>query len=149
MSTQTCPDCGARWGAIKSCQAAFDEILALEFSDPGFGAVHFLTVTCFMIQHRRYSDQALAHMQRALRAYLEQGVSAEQLRQQTSGGLQQHQREWKVLRQPDETELRPIAWSMTIADVAASKDAAAHRRLVTAWAQATLAEMGTWIRGTS
>ena len=144
---QTCPDCGASWDAIASCQTAFDEFLTLEFTDQGYGAVHFLTVTCFFIQHRRFSDRSLSHMQKALRAYLQEGLSAARLRQQSSAALQQGERDWKVLRQPQERVLPRIEWRMTIADVAASyHDAASYRRLVTEWAQATLDQMGAWER---
>ena len=54
-----CAECGAIIDQEESCQEIFDRFLVLEFSDPEYGAVHFLTVACFMIQHRRYSDAAL------------------------------------------------------------------------------------------
>lgn len=40
-----CPQCGAL------CLPRFDEFLALEFSDPGYGAAHNLTVAAYMAQH--------------------------------------------------------------------------------------------------
>jgi len=43
-----CPECGAH---ETLCQTRFDEFLALEFSDMGYGAVHNLTVATYMIQH--------------------------------------------------------------------------------------------------
>ena len=55
--TKICPLCGAKWKNSLTCQEMFDEFLALEFSDAAYGKVHLLTVTCFMTQHQRYSDQ--------------------------------------------------------------------------------------------
>jgi hypothetical protein len=43
-----CPECGA---PETLCQTRFDEFLALEFTDSGYGAVHHLTVTAYMLQH--------------------------------------------------------------------------------------------------
>lgn len=40
-----CPQCGAL------CLPRFNEFLALEFSDPGYGAAHNLTVTASIVQH--------------------------------------------------------------------------------------------------
>lgn len=59
MNANTCPECGATWLEDSTCQSVFDEFLVLEYSDPAYGEVHFLTVVCFMIQHGRYSDEAL------------------------------------------------------------------------------------------
>jgi hypothetical protein len=70
----TCSECGAVLQDESSCQEIFDSFLALEFEDPAYGEVHFLTVACFMIQHQRYSDEALAWIAQSLRAYLEEGV---------------------------------------------------------------------------
>ncbi len=54
-----CPVCGAVLPEGSTCQSIFDEFLNLEYTDPAYGQVHYLTVTCFMIQHERYSDEAL------------------------------------------------------------------------------------------
>jgi hypothetical protein len=146
--TNVCPDCGARWAAGESCQAAYEEMLALEFSDPGYGQVHLLTVACFMIQHRRYSDRALAWMRDMLRAYLKDGQPVEELRAAMGRAAGPKQRDWKVERAADDAELAPIRWTMTILDVwRGQQDAASYRRLVTEWARVTLDEMGVWLRG--
>ena len=56
-------------------------------------------------------------------------------------------RTWKVTRQPGAPFLPKLAWSLTIADVAAGgpdgsfPDAARYRELVTRWARVTLQEM--------
>jgi len=141
MSPQ-CPDCGAVFEEEDSCQSIFDSFLVLEFTDPAYGEVHLLTVACFMIQHRRYSDAALVWIEQTLRANLEDGVEAGQIRRQAARETDQGRRAWKIIRQPDARPLPPIDWSMTIADVARGyQDAGSYRDLVKRWAAATLKEM--------
>jgi hypothetical protein len=149
---KTCPECGARQHDKRDCQAAFDEFLAWEFSDPAFGAVHMLTVACFMIQHGRYSDNGLAWIAQKLREALEQGVSPAEIRRQVANQVGQAQRGWKVMRQPGEPPLPRIAWSMTIADVDAGCRAASgapeparYCHLIQQWARVTLREMAPWV----
>jgi len=88
----------------------------LEFSNPAYGKVHMLTVSCFMIQHQRYSDPALVWMQQTLRDVLENGVDPSDIRLQVTSDVDQGQRDWKIERQPDELKLPYIDWSITIAD---------------------------------
>lgn len=148
-ASAACAECGAKLSAGESCQALFEAFLALEFSDPAFGAVHFLTVACFMIQHGRYSDAALAWIERALCAHLEEGAAVEEIRRQAAQDARQDARTWKVPRQAGEPALPRRAWSMSIAEVAAQflgasgpADPARYCALVEQWARATLAEMG-------
>ena len=141
--THTCPECGALLSGDTSCQAIFDTFLVLEYTDPAYGEVHFLTVACFMIQHGRYSAEGLAWIEQKLRLYLEEGVPIRRIRRQASRETSQARRTWKIARQPGEVPLPKIAWSMTIADVAAQyKDAATYCELVKQWARSTLQEMG-------
>jgi hypothetical protein len=137
-----CPECGALLNENESCQSIFDEFLGLEFSDPAYGAVHFLTVACFMIQHGRYSDEALAWIEGQLRAYLYEGAPPEHIRRQAARETSQSMRTWKVSRPAGAPPLPRVAWSMTIADVAGRyRDAESYRDLVRQWAHSTLQEM--------
>ncbi len=139
----TCLECGAILSEETSCQEIFDQFLVLEFSDPAYGAVHFLTVACFMIQHGRYSDEGLAWIAEKLRDYLEKGVSAEQIRRQAAWDAGPSRRSWKVMRPASAPPLPKIAWSMTIADVARQyRDAESYCKLIRQWAKATVGEMG-------
>ena len=141
----TCPECGAVLSRETDCQEIFDLFLVLEFTDPAYGAVHFLTVACFMIQHGRYSDAALAWIAQMLRENLEGGVPVERIRQQANEEADQTRRTWKVVRPPDARPLPKIAWSMTITGVAARyQDAASYCELVRQWARVTLAEMQSY-----
>lgn len=145
----TCPECGAALDDEKdTCQSIFDSFLVLEFTDPAYGAVHMLTVACFMIQHGRYSDPALAWIEQQLRAYLEDDAPVEQIRRQAAKETRQGTRTWKVTRQPGEPPLAEIAWSMTIADVAQQyHDAESYCALVKDWARITLKEMKPLLKG--
>jgi hypothetical protein len=141
-----CPDCGAVFDQDDTCQSVFDSLLVLEFTDPAYGEVHMLTVACFMIQHRRYSDEALVWIEQQLRAHLERDVPVGQIRKHAAQEARQDKRAWKVTRRPGEKPLPPIAWSMTIADVAQGyQDAASYRDLVKQWAKATLKEMRPYL----
>ncbi|MCL4560619.1 MAG: DUF5946 family protein [Chloroflexi bacterium] len=141
-SSQNCPGCGASLRDSESCQTIFESFLALEYADPGYGEVHFLTVACFMIQHGCYSDEALAWIEQKLRLNLEQGVPAMQICRQAAKETGQGVRLWKITRPPDAPQLPKVAWSMTIIDVKAGyHDAASYCALVTEWARRTLKEM--------
>lgn len=107
---------GAATDANITCQRIFDEFLALEFSNPAYGKVHMLTVSCFMIQHQRYSDPALVWMQQTLRDVLENGVDPSDIRLQVTSDVALGKRQWKIERQPREPALPHINWTITIAD---------------------------------
>lgn len=48
----TCARCGAVVpGGTAGCRKFFEELLALEYSDPAYGAVHLLTVDAYVLQH--------------------------------------------------------------------------------------------------
>jgi hypothetical protein len=138
----TCPECGAYLNDGTTCQSIFDSFLVLEFTDPDYGKVHMLTVACFMIQHGRYSDEALIWIEHKLRAYLEDGTPIEQIRKQAGREAGQDTRTWKVTRQPGTLPPPKVSWSMTIADIASNyQDACSYCKLVTQWAHTTLSEM--------
>ncbi len=150
--TTTCPECGARLESETTCQSIFDDFLVLEFTDPAFGEVHMLTVACYMIQHNRYSDPGLVWISKTLRENLT-GAKIEQIRRQANQEVSQGSRSWKITRQPNDPPLPPIAWSTTIADVAARSrgadglpDAERYCSQVREWAKSTLEEMQPLIR---
>ncbi|MBE0686024.1 MAG: hypothetical protein IH585_08490 [Anaerolineaceae bacterium] len=137
-----CCLCGAATDVDLTCQDRFDEFLALEFSNPAYGKVHMLTVSCFMIQHQRYSDLALIWMQKALHDVLGNGVNPSEIRLQMTKDVDQGKRDWKIERQPDEPKLPHIDWSITIADVYQHKDdPVSYYAWVEKWTRATLQEM--------
>jgi hypothetical protein len=141
-----CPECGGIYKNSRSCQQIFDEFLVKEFTDPEFGEVHFMTVACFMIQHRRYSDRALAWIDSKLEEYLEKGLSSDEIRIQANREVSQENRKWKILRGPHDRRLPEIEWSKRISDVVFSdNDPASYRNEITNWVRSTREEMQIWL----
>jgi hypothetical protein len=53
-----CPLCGGEFASIEQCRERFDLCMALEYQNPSaYGAVHHLSVVCYMLQHNAYSDE--------------------------------------------------------------------------------------------
>lgn len=147
MATNQCPECGAAYQDDLTCESVFNEFLALEFTGAEYGAVHMLTVACFMIQHGRYSDEGLVWIKQRLHEALEKAIPQEQIRRQAATEIGQDRRSWKVTRRPGDPPQAKIPWSMSILDVAAQyRDAESYRRLVRQWAATTLAEMQPLLR---
>ncbi len=139
--SSTCPKCGATLAEGRTCRSIFEEFLIFDFTDPGYGEVHMLTVACYMIQHGEYSQRGLGWIEENMRLHLE-GIPTQEIRRKVDRQVDQGQRDWKVTRQPDEPPQPRIAWSMTIADVQRGvQDAESYRRLIRQWARATLQEM--------
>ena len=91
-----CPECGADLPAGTTCDEIFGSFLEKDYVDPGYGAVHFLTVGVFMIQHGRYSEEALAWIQPHIRDFLDGKATQEQIRRASRRQVDQSQRAWKV-----------------------------------------------------
>ncbi len=142
MNEQTCPKCGAILQGNLTCELVFNEFLNLELTSAAYGQVHLLTVACYMIQHGRYTDEALLWIEKRLRDYLEKGLPVERIRQQAAYETSQNQRTWKATRRPDDPPQLKVPWSMTIIDVAAKyQDPISYCNLVEHWARTTLIEM--------
>lgn len=138
---ERCPECGAVLPERTTCQSIFESFLVLEYSEPAYYEAHFAMVSCFMIQHGRYSDEGLAWIKPVLRASLDEGLTPAELRQLASKGTNSTTRTWKVIRRPDAPPLPKIEWSMTIADVARDyHDPESYIRLVNRWAEITSKE---------
>ena len=137
-----CPECGAEWSEEATCQSCFDSFLALEFTDPAYGNVHFLTVACFMIQHGRYSHEAIVGIAALLKASFEEKLTTSELRQRANLLTGGEDRAWNVLRRTDEPPPPRPVWSMTIIDVARQvQDATNYCDLVRQWASLTFQEV--------
>ncbi|HCF87147.1 MAG TPA: hypothetical protein DEV72_18330 [Ktedonobacter sp.] len=144
---ERCAECGAVLSEGSTCQTIFEEFLSLEYTDPAYGQVHFFTVACFMIQHGRYSDEALTGMLPLLRASLDEQLPAQQLRERAARGMNEATRTWKVTRQAGASPLPKIAWTLTIADVAQSmQDPEKYCEHVKQWARVTLQQMPALLR---
>lgn len=142
-----CACCGATPVNGMDCQALHEYLTGYDFTPANAvpHAIHFLQVTCFMVQHERYSDEALGWAQTMLRAHLDAGMSTRDLRRFVNSRLQgsdSSTRTWRFNRARDARPLPKIAWEITIADVVQRmSDEAPYAELVTQWAHATLQEM--------
>ena len=73
--TGPCPLCHAEYPSGETCQERFERCLALEFENPGtYGAVHHLTVACYMLQHNRYSREGWLQARALLAEFVKQGT---------------------------------------------------------------------------
>ncbi|MDQ0062983.1 DUF5946 family protein [Paenibacillus harenae] len=138
--SDTCTKCGAVTHLGETCESIFGEFMALEFTDPAYGRVHFLTVACYMVQHEGYSDELYVWVQTALRKYLEEGHTTEMIRRDAAHGPGRIK---GISRPADAKSLPKVAWSMTIVDIAAQMlDAESYCKLIERWGHTTLKEMG-------
>ena len=144
-SKPTCPYCGVEESRDISCRAIWENFLALEFTDPAYGQVHFFTVAAYQIQHQGYSQAALAwiaeHLLRAL-----QGEPVDRIRTAAQSAEDQRFRTEKIERQPQEPQLEPVNWRMTILDVYVHmQDAESYCLWIRRWAQAVYEDMQVWL----
>ncbi len=138
-----CMQCGATLPAGSTCQTIHEELLNFEYNNAIPHSIHFLHVTSFLIQHQRYSDEALVWAQSMLRAHLDERMTEQQLQHLLTKGSRDPSRKWKYQRSADASPLPEVAWSMTIADVARDiedQDTEEYSRRVKQWANATLQE---------
>ena len=97
-----CPKCGA---PETLCQTRFDEFLVLEFTDAGYGAVHHLTVTAYMLQHSsKLTREGWLHERELLREFLRDLVD--------SG-----KRTFKIKSRDGLPVINKSTWTKTILDV--------------------------------
>ncbi len=135
-----CSECGAPRVMGLSCWEQLGALIAWEGSDPELLAEHFLTVTCYNLQHpAQFTDAALANLRAAMMDRLDKGVAVEELRRRAA---RRFEGKTRVLKPA--SERRPVLreWGMTIADVYTPEhpDGAADR--VRAWAATIRRELG-------
>ncbi|MCA9988463.1 MAG: hypothetical protein KDE59_29355 [Anaerolineales bacterium] len=132
---ERCPDCGALHADGRDCRAWFDECLALEFSDPAYGAVHHLTVLSYMLQHNGYSAAVWPEAVRLLARFVEDGAEPAAMRPQVA----ELARAGSVTGGPGPDFLADIVWRQHITSLALN-DPARYGDSVRAWAAAVLAD---------
>jgi Family of unknown function (DUF5946) len=115
-----------------ACEEKFHHALTLDYTDSGYGTVHHLLVTAYMLQHNQYTPQAARDIVQLMQSLLETTPTEyhkQQVRQFSSG---------TVIRREPAPPLRDT-WTLTIqrVDCASSQ---AYTCTVRAWAAATFAE---------
>ncbi|HTK10147.1 MAG TPA: DUF5946 family protein [Ktedonobacteraceae bacterium] len=143
--SESCPSCGAILPEKSTCQTVHEELLNFELFNTIPHSIHFLHVTCFMVQHERYSDEGLKWAQAILRANLDPHLTEQQHLQslRTAGkNSASRSRTWSFKRATDARPLPKIAWEVTIADVFRQMQSAqAYCEQVKRWAHATEQQM--------
>ena len=130
-----CPECGA---TDELCKSRFDEFLALEFSDMGYGAVHNLTVATYMLQHSsKLSREGWLYERDLLREFIVEGKSPSVIRQQAKDAVDSGKRAFKFKSKDGKPVINKTTWTKTILDVR-TENAEVYCEDVSVWAKSAL-----------
>jgi len=130
----TCHECGAPDSA---CESRFHECLAFEFQDPGYGAVHHLTVTAYMLQHSsQLTREGWQQQRELLREFLVENKPPAFLRRQ-SKDLDSGKREFRIKSKDGKPVINKTTWTKTILDIRMD-NAEEYREDVNTWSRAVL-----------
>ena len=141
-----CPHCGAAYRGGPECEARFHRCLALEFEDPTtFGAVHHLSVSCYMLQHDGYSAPAWLEVREMVARFLREGTPPREMARRRRPLYDQSRRGWSVTRGERVPGIERIRWSRTIADVRFD-DVDTYCADVRRWAEAVVADTEESVR---
>jgi hypothetical protein len=133
----SCSECGAPNAA---CQARFDDFLVLEFTKPGYGAVHHLTVAAYMLQHSsRLTMEGWLHERALLREFLIAEKPPAFIRKQSKDKVDSGKRDFKIKSRTGQPVIQKTTWKKTILDVRMEK-ADTYCADVKAWAYAVLSD---------
>jgi hypothetical protein len=137
-SKMNCPECGA---PDNLCQTRFDEFLVLEFTDPGFGAVHNLTVCTFMVQHSsRMSKEGWFYERELLREFIVEGKSPSLIRQQVKDSVDSGKRKFTFKSKTGVPVIQKSTWKKTILDVR-TENSEVYCEDIHSWARSVLEEV--------
>jgi hypothetical protein len=132
-----CLECGA---PDNSCESRFHECLALEFQNPGYGAVHHLTVTAYSLQHSsQLTREGWLHQRELLRQFIVENKPPEFIRQQNKD-LDSGKRNFKIKSKDGKPVIDKTTWAKTILDVR-MENAKEYREDVNAWAKSVLEDI--------
>lgn len=142
----SCPDCGglfaetdaaphAYMGGSPGCWASFNEVLAREFQDAAYFAVHRFTVNAYATQHpgdqsdRRAAQSIYIHLT-ALCALFEQNRKISDIPGLLKTLAKNYKSQFKPLTPP-----APDCYALTVIDVLKAGNAQQHCKIVREWAQ--------------
>ena len=132
-----CPECSA---PETLCQTRFDEFLVLEFTDAGYGAVHHLTVTAYILQHSsKLTREGWLHERELLREFLVENKLPAFIRKQNRDLVDSGKRTFKIKSRDGKPVINKTSWTKTILDVR-TVNAEVYCADVSAWARAVLDE---------
>ena len=131
----TCPECSA-----EDCESRFDEFLVLEFTDAGYGAVHHLTVSAYMLQHSsKLTREGWLHERDLLRQFLLENKPPAFVRRQNRELVDSGKRKFKIKSRDGKPVINKTTWTKTILDVR-KENAEIYCADVSAWARSVLGE---------
>jgi hypothetical protein len=132
-----CPECGADEVA---CESRFNEFLVMEFSDPGYGAVHHLTVATYMLQHSsKLTREGWLQMRALLKEFLLEKKPPEFIRNENRDLVDSGKRKFKFKSKNDQPVIPKTTWTRTILDVPAD-DSASYCKGINEWAISALSD---------
>jgi hypothetical protein len=132
-----CPECGAPETLCKHC---FDEFLILEFTDTGYGVVHHLTVTAYMLQHSsKLTREGWLYERELLREFLVENKPPEFIRKQIRDLVDSGKRKFKIASKDGLPVINKFTWTKTILNVRA-ENAEIYCADVITWAKSVLEE---------
>ncbi len=135
-----CSECGA---PESLCQTRFDEFLVLEFTNAGYGTVHHLTVTAYMIQHSsKLTREGWLHERELLREFLVENKPPAFIRKQNRDLVDSGKRTFKIKSRDGKPVINKSSWTKTILDVR-TESAEVYCADVSAWAMAVLEDAET------
>lgn len=135
-----CPECGAPSVDGFTCWEQLGAILAWEWQDPELGAVHFLTVASYNLQHpAQFTDEALAGLREQFIAHLDEGVPVSEIRRRVGRAAAGAVR---VLKPEAERRRMLRRWLMTVADVYIPEQPKGAADRVKRWAACIREELG-------
>jgi hypothetical protein len=138
INSLNCPGCGA---PDSSCKTRFDELLVLEFTDTGYGAVHHLTVTTYMLQHSsKLTKEGWIYERELLRYFLVENKSPEFIRKQNKDFVDSGKRNFKITSKDGLPKISRNTWTKTILDVR-TENTEVYCEDVTAWAKSALKDV--------
>ena len=133
-----CPECGA---PDITCETRFDEFLVLEFTDAGYGAVHHLTVTAYMLQHSsKLTKEGWLHERGLLREFLVENKPPAFIRKQNRDLVDSGKRKFKIASRDGKLVIQKSVWTKTILDVR-TENAEVYCADVSAWARSVLEDV--------
>ena len=134
----TCLQCGAKLTPDETCSDWFNAAQLFELEHPEtYGAVHYLSVPCYLLQHNAYSRLGWLAVYRLLHEFVYDDLHPEQARRRMQRIMASSKRQWSLVKGPRLAGVENITWSFTIAEV--RLDTAEHYQAdVRAWAQAVL-----------
>jgi hypothetical protein len=133
-----CPECGA---PEILCQTCFDEFLALEFSEMGYGAVHNLTVAAYMLQHSsKLTREGWIYERELLREFLVENKPPSFIRMQNKDLVDNGKRKFKITSSDGLPVIHKTSWTKTILDVC-TENAKVYCEDIKMWARSVFDEI--------